>query len=323
MLYESIAPIFSFFLGYPPDTFLFKVDVTPLSNVYTVVLTTVLYLSVIFGTQKWMSENPGIKYNLKSLLIAHNFFLSAASGLLLVLILENILPKLLSNGLVYSVCDNAMLADGRLEFLYYLNYLLKYYEFVDTIFIVLHRKPLDFLHYFHHSMTMLLCYTQLRGTTIVQWVPITINLFVHVVMYYYYAQTALGARIWWKKYLTTLQITQFVIDIVFCVGCTLKGITYRHFPQWAIFGNSDCAGDINAAYFGTLLLSSYLLLFLQFFSKTYTKRACTPKKEEEGDGEGNSATETEEQACKGKDSKDTTEKLGTSSTVTDPKKKEV
>lgn len=30
---------------------------------------------------------------------------------------------------------------------------------------------------------------------------------------YYYWATAGGARIWWKKYLTGLQITQFVIDL--------------------------------------------------------------------------------------------------------------
>lgn len=31
--------------------------------------------------------------------------------------------------------------------------------------------------------------------------------------YYYYFMTAAGYKIWWKKYLTTLQITQFVIDL--------------------------------------------------------------------------------------------------------------
>lgn len=33
------------------------------------------------------------------------------------------------------------------------------------------------------------------------------------VQYYYYFMTAAGYKIWWKKYLTTLQITQFVIDL--------------------------------------------------------------------------------------------------------------
>jgi fatty acid elongase 3 len=33
-------------------------------------------------------------------------------------------------------------------------------------------------------------------------------------MYYYYWATAGGRKIWWKKYLTTMQITQFVIDLI-------------------------------------------------------------------------------------------------------------
>lgn len=41
-----------------------------------------------------------------------------------------------------------------------------------------------------------------------------LNTFVHIIMYFYYMVAAMGPRyqkyIWWKKYLTTLQMVQFV-----------------------------------------------------------------------------------------------------------------
>ena len=119
--------------------------------------------------------------------------------------------------------------------------------------------------------------------------------------YYYYA-TAGGAKIWvrlswqilgavaypqWKKYLTTMQIIQFVIDL--CVvyfasesvlpppsrshhqsgfirvlrACTNR-TGYNHFA--AKYTNlpyvSDCTGSEGAAIFGCALLSTYLFLFI-------------------------------------------------------------
>ena len=150
-----------------------------------------------------------------------------------------------------------------------------------------------FLHCYHHGATALLCYTQLRGHTSVSWVPITLNLTVHVVMYWYYFQSARGIRVAWKKWITRLQIAQFVIDLgeeiplappsdrASDVSASLTPMSgFVYFASWNYFASAHipslphvgtCAGEEAAAIMGCVILSSYLLLFISFYFATYNK----------------------------------------------------
>lgn len=104
-------------------------------------------------------------------------------------------PRLLNKGPYWSICSTQAF-NSTLVMYYIVNYYFKYVELLDTVFLVLKKKPLQFLHVFHHSATAVLCFTQLEGETSVQWVVIGINLWVHVIMYYYYYATAGGAKLW-------------------------------------------------------------------------------------------------------------------------------
>jgi len=158
-----------------------------------------------------------------------------------------------------------------------LNFLTKFYELFDTIWLVIRGSELQFLHVYHHSMTLYLCFTQLWGRAAVQWVPISLNLFTHIVMYYYYALTALGYRPWWKRWVTTIQIVQFVIDIVAAYACVfllwISFIPATEGTRWA----NGCEGTYWAAVSGIGILSSYLWLFLVFYGKTYEKSKTQKK----------------------------------------------
>lgn len=90
-------------------------------------------------------------------------------------------------------------------------------------------------------------------------------------MYYYYFLASCGKRVWWKEIVTTLQIVQFVVDLGLCYFCLYTHISYHAVVPLPSIG-ADCRGTRLAAYYGCVLLSSYLLLFVQFFIKTYIKK---------------------------------------------------
>jgi len=128
--------------------------------------------------------------------IVHNFGLALLSSFLLAGIVHELVAAALKHrkdGVLWTAwllfCDPAphQFRSGLLVFLYYLNYLTKYAELSDTVLLCLRGKPLPFLHVYHHAATLVLCWTQLAAKSGVQWVPIVLNLMVHVPMYYYYA----------------------------------------------------------------------------------------------------------------------------------------
>jgi len=286
-LYPYFEKVYQIVVGRPAATFVFTPGVTPLSTNKEVFAACVVYLVCIFGTRHLMKAvNQPIP--LKGLFMLHNVLLTASSLALLLLFIEQLTPIIAHHGLFYAVCSDAAW-NKPLELLYYLNYLVKYWELADTMFLALKKKRLEFLHYFHHSATMVLCYTQLCGKTSVSWVPITLNLAVHVAMYYYFFRTAAGAKIWWKQYLTTMQIVQFIIDLGFIYVCSFYYFGYAHFDI-----TTKCAGEDVAAAFGCGLLTSYLLLFINFYFKTYKTKSKTMSRSKAAVEAGVTTVETKE-----------------------------
>jgi fatty acid elongase 3 len=254
-------------VGYSANDFKFVPFETPMSTLKSTSIFIVVYYFIIFGGREFMRNRE--PYKLKAIFLIHNLYLTAISGTLLVLFIEQLVPEVTRNGIFHAICS----ADGGwtqpMVVLYYLNYLTKYLELLDTVFLFLKKKPLTFLHCYHHGATALLCYTQLVGTTPVSWVPITLNLTVHVVMYWYYFQSARGIRIWWKEWVTRLQIIQFIIDLGFVYFASWTYFTSTYFPWLPNAGK--CAGEEFAAFSGLIILSSYLVLFISFYAATYKK----------------------------------------------------
>lgn len=101
----------------------------PLSSRGACATAFVLYL-VVLAVVKSAGLSP---MRLRSLFFVHNALLSLASAALLAAFISQLAPMLLESGIDFAICSPRAFT-RTLEWLYYLNYLFKYYELLDTVF---------------------------------------------------------------------------------------------------------------------------------------------------------------------------------------------
>lgn len=141
--------------------------------------------------------------------------------------------------------------------------LLKIAEFLDTIFFVLRKKftHISALHVTHHSLIAWGVWIGMKFGAGGQnaFFPF-INCFVHMIMYAYYCLAALGPHmkpyLWWKKYITIIQMVQFVLIGLHAVVPLFFGCDFHPGFAYAILAH--------AIFF--------LVMFLNFYIHAYVKR---------------------------------------------------
>ena len=104
-------------MGYSAD----KLDITsggntPMLTLKETVPFLITYYVVVLGGRELMRSRPAFKLN--DLFLIHNFYLTAISGGLLILFLEQLIPTLWSNGVFDTICGNGGWT-GPLVTLYY------------------------------------------------------------------------------------------------------------------------------------------------------------------------------------------------------------
>lgn len=254
------------------DLFLLSGGLVNLLAIVATYLIAVLYLGPKFMQNRKPLE---IKTHIRS----YNFTMILVN----IYLMRRLLP-LIDNGQSFFNCKAVevnLAQPGEMATLAELFLYSRLADFLDTIWFVLRKKQshISFLHVFHHSYVPLVSYLGSR------WVPISpsavalpfINAGVHVVMYTYYllaTYPALRQHLWWKRYLTGLQMAQFV------------SILFYNVIGFFMFGNY-CGSYQIGALFGSLLSAAiFLALFYSFYQKAYVRsetkleQGCTISKPE-------------------------------------------
>ncbi|KAI1294215.1 Elongation of very long chain fatty acids protein 1 [Halotydeus destructor] len=195
-----------------------------------------LYLALVKVIGPWVMRDRK-PYELRTAMIVHNGYLSIGNtvGFLFGI-------WFLKGGASCFGCQPLNVASLTTEdkvqiYLGYLYYLSKYVDFLDTFFFVLRKsdRQVSFLHVFHHGIMPVACYTGLKfipgGNA--SMVPF-INTGVHAIMYTYYGLSAIGPHmqpyLWWKRYITIIQVIQFVIIGIHAIyGFVTPNCSYHKF----------------------------------------------------------------------------------------------
>ncbi|XP_025109617.1 elongation of very long chain fatty acids protein 4-like [Pomacea canaliculata] len=123
----------------------------------------------------------------------------------------------------------------------WLYYVSKYALLADTVFFILRKKngQITFLHVYHHATMVINWWLGVAYVAGGQsaFHPL-LNTGVHMFIYLYYALSALGSKLqsflWWKKYLTVLQLSQYIAVIIHTTTNLVVECSFPKGFNWAV-----------------------------------------------------------------------------------------
>lgn len=136
-------------------------------------------------------------------------------------------------------------------------------ELVDTVFIVLRKRPLIFLHWYHHVTVLLFCWSAYSTQAGSGLYFVAMNYTVHALMYGYYCLQALNVC---PKSFPTILITMSQIAQMFVgTGVCLSA-------WYFMLAGKTCSNELSNLVAGALMYGSYLYLFTAFAFKRFGGR---------------------------------------------------
>mmetsp|Transcript_2085 Transcript_2085/g.2382 ORF Transcript_2085/g.2382 Transcript_2085/m.2382 type:complete len:428 (-) Transcript_2085:1371-2654(-) len=278
----DVLPIFEWEKK-PKEWFFETMDLLA-DHIHVPFLICLVYLISIFTIQDWMRAKTA--FDLRKPLALWSFTIGLFSIFGSLRTVPVAIKLLYSKGFQYLVC-----ADTRYDWVVnhpaglwtYFFIISKVPELIDTLFIVLRKKKLITLHWYHHVTVLCYCWHSWTTSCSNGIVYSSMNLTVHAFMYIFYALAALGYRpTVYAQYITIIQILQMLVGTVVTF--------YANFHLWVLAPDKDyklwslewnvardvmpdtspqCKVNQTNAIAGLLMYSSYLYLFCVFFYFAY------------------------------------------------------
>ncbi len=219
-----------------------------------------VYLCTVYFGQKLMKTRDPLKLNY--VLIGWNLLLTIFSIFGTVRAFPEFAHAWATLGFRQSYCQAGDYFSGTTGYWAFLFTLSKAIELGDSVFLVLRKRPVIFLHWYHHATMLIYVWIAYPDNVANSRWAMMMNLTVHSFMYSYYLLRSLHVQLpsTVAKCVTSLQITQMVVGVYITAD-----VCYRTY-----FGlKCDCPLHIALAEF--LMYVSYLALFANFFYRSYLK----------------------------------------------------
>lgn len=223
----------------------------------------VFYLMTLVLGQKVMEHRQ--PFNLKAVLFVWNASLALFSILSTIRYTEVMLYQYSQpDSSFYSFfCKSA--GDNVSAFWYMLFVYSKFVEFGDTIFLILRKRKILFLHWYHHVTVLLMAWIVFVEASAVGPFFGGVNVFIHSLMYTYYTLQTIGIRLpkAISMTLTMMQTTQMLVGLL---------VVY----MTNYYASRGCRSSNVVTVCASIMYASYFLLFARFFLLSYVKPSPRP-----------------------------------------------
>lgn len=230
---------------------------------YVPIYCTVLYFSLIFSIQHIMKNRTPME--LRKPLIIWNLVLALCNIAGSIRILPGFVHILRDFGFTFSVCNNKYILNIQpTVFWAFIFTATKFVELGDTLFIVLRKRKMLLLHWYHHIMTLIITwYTLSVPVAVTHWFGIMTN-FIHSFMYFYYALSALQLKLprWIAMMITLMQLSQMIIGSFACLWAIWKKMT-----------GYSCEFPNHVILLTVFVCLSYLILFVRFYYISFCRKS--------------------------------------------------